>query len=898
MRKNYINFLTVLLIFFGTLLPWSCAQKKQLKNYSDVKMLRENWKLQIADKIQNPDGALISTEGFNTDNWLNAVVPGTIMGSLVANNIIKNPYFGINLKKVNKKQFEKPWWYRTSFNLTKEDFDKTISLRFNGINYRANLWINGKKVADKDSFAGAFNMFTFKINDYITEGNNIIALELWQPVDGEYSIGFVDWNPQPPDRSMGIFRDVLLEMNAGVKIRSPFVQAKVDKESLQAAGLTIRSELENNSDKDISGYVKINYELGKLEKKISIPAGKTLSCIFTPKEFPQLNVQNVKLWWPNGMGSPNLYNIQIEFISDNKIIDKISGKYGIREINSYLDKDKNRVFKINGKFILIKGGGWVDDLLLQDTKESIENQIKYVKHMGLNSIRLEGFWGKDETLYDLCDQYGILIMLGWSCHWEWEEYLGKPTHSKYMAYNNPQDINLLTGYWENQLLWLRKHPSIYVWMTGSDKLPAPELEKQYVKLFNKYDNSRPYITSAGGVGSEQGVIGNDILVSEISGPTGMKMLGPYAYTPPVYWFTNTNLGGAYGFNTETCPGPNIPPLASLKKMLPEKYLWPIDKEYWEYHCGRNAFQSLDRYRVAINSRYGKSNSVAEFAFKSQLMNYELMRPMFEAFIANKPKSTGLIQWMLNSAWPEMYWQLYDSYLQPNGAFYAVKKSNNDLHLIYAYGKNKIYLSNNKLQNVEGLKAQIRAYDIHSKLVYDKEWTGSIKANSSKQIHELEQINKLSNVWFLDLRLINQYGKEIDNNFYWLSVKPDILDYSAADTMDWAYYTPSKSYADFTGLGQLAKAKLIYNYDYKQKNGYGIISLNVKNNSEKIAFFIYMDVLDADSKQPVLPIYWNDNYISLLPNEEQTYRAYFLLKNYNKKPTISIKGWNIETQLLE
>ena len=344
------------------------------------------------------------------------------------------------------------------------------------------------------------------------------------------------------------------------------------------------------------------------------------------------------------MGDPNLYNMSVEFIAGDKMLDRVESRYGIREINSYLNEDKNRVFTINGKFVLLKGGGWVDDLLLQDTRESVEAQMKYIRHMNLNSIRCEGFWGKSQMLYDLCDEYGILVMVGWNCHWEWEEYLLKPTHEKYGGAVTSEDINLLSAYWKDQMLWLRNHPGIYVWMLGSDKLPIPELEHRYIDLFKKYDPSRPYITSAGGAGTEDNNIVAEVpLISEISGPTGMKMLGPYAYTPPVYWFTDTDLGGAYGFNTETCPGPNITPLSSLKKMLPEESLWPIDKKYWEYHTGRNAFKTLDRFREAMDERYGESNSVEEFAFKCQVSNYELMRPMFEAFVAHKPKSTGLVQ---------------------------------------------------------------------------------------------------------------------------------------------------------------------------------------------------------------------------------------------------------------
>ena len=235
------------------------------------------------------------------------------------------------------------------------------------------------------------------------------------------------------------------------------------------------------------------------------------------------------------MGKPKLYSLKAEFVKGDNVLDKVEKKYGIREITSYLNKNKDRTFEINGKFILLKGGGWTDDVLLQDTRSSVEAQLKYVRQMNLNSIRCEGFWGKDETLYDLCDEYGILVMIGWNCHWEWQEYLLKACDEKYGGAVNDEDIKLLTSYWKDQMLWLRNHPSIYVWMLGSDKLPAPKLEMNYVELFKKYDPSRSYITSAGGAGTDKtNVVAEVPIYSKISGPTGMKMLGPYAWTPPSY----------------------------------------------------------------------------------------------------------------------------------------------------------------------------------------------------------------------------------------------------------------------------------------------------------------------------------------------------------------------------
>lgn len=867
---------------------------------SRVEVLSANWKMQQGDKLQDTEEKDISLNGYDTRSWYNAIVPGTVLGSWATNGVIKDPYFGINMQKIDPEQFKKPWWFRTTFQLKAADLKKKVSLRFNGINYRADLWINGKKVVGKDSFAGTFRMFTFNINNYIIKGRNTIALKMWQHADGEYSIGFVDWNPLPRDRNLGIFREVFLEINEGVKIRSPFVYSKVNKSTLKDADLFIQTELINRLDTPVEGTLRINYEVGMVEKKVELKAGETLSCNFSSEDFPQLAVKNVNLWWPNGMGNPGLYKLNVEFIAGDRVLDRVEKKYGIREIGSYLDEKKNRVFEINGKFVLIKGGGWTDDLLLQDTRESVEAQLKYVQHMNLNSIRCEGFWGKDEKLYDLCDEYGVLVMIGWNCHWEHEEYLLKPTHIKYGGAVGEEDINLLADSWKDQMLWLRNHPSIYVWMLGSDKLPAPDLERKYIELFKKYDPSRTYATSAGGAGTEENKIVAEVpLVSEISGPTGMKMMGPYAITPPVYWYTDTTLGGAWGFNTETCPGAAIPPLASLRRMLPEESLWPIDKNYWEYHTGRNVFTTLDRFRNSLSNRYGESSNIEEFAFKSQVSNYELMRPMFEAFVAHKPVSTGLIQWKLNSAWPELIWQLYDTYLQPNGSFYAVRKACAPLHAIYRYGYDDIYMANEDLSDATGLTVKIRAFDINSKEIFADQWTGDVKTNTSKFIYKLPEIKNLTSVWFLDLRVYNRNNQEIDNGIYWLSLKKDILDYEAAKKLLWPYYTPTSQYADYTALDKLPKVQLTYDYQFSKDDKNGIIQLKVKNPSDAIAFFIFFDVLDPVTGKPVLPIYWKDNYVTLLPGEERTYEAtYFLRDSNGGKPVIKVNAWNVEMVTLK
>ena len=899
MKKHFIASTSTILLIFFVLFISGCKKTVNV-NTSRVEVITDNWRMQPAAKLEQIDEQLISQGGFDTQSWYQAIVPGTVLGSLATHQVIEDPTFGINMRNVDTLQFQQPWWYRTTFRLTGADLKKNVSLRFNGINYRADLWVNGKKVAGNDTFAGTYRMFSFNINPFISEGENTLALKLSQYAYGEYSLGFCDWNPIPSDRSMGIYREVFLEINEGVKIRSPFVYSKVDTVSKSAANLFIQAELVNNLDKRVEGTLRVDYEMGVVEKKVTIDAGTTLSYRFTADEFPQLSVKNVELWWPNGMGKAKMYNLKTEFISDNKVIDRVDKRYGIREMRSYLNQEKNRTFEINGKFILVKGGGWADDIFLRDTRKSVEAQMRYIRHMNLNSIRCEGFWGKDENLYDLCDEYGVLVMIGWNCIWEWEEYLKKSCHEKYGGAVTPEDINLLADSWKDQMLWLRNHPSIYVWMLGSDKLPHPDLEQKYVELFTKYDPSRTYITSAGGAGTENNnVVAEVPLVSDISGPTGMKMMGPYAWTPPLYWFTDTLLGGAWGFNTETCPGAAIPPLASLKKMLPEASLWPIDKKYWEYHTGRNEFTSLDRDINAINSRYGKSSSAEEFSFKAQVNNYEIMRPQFEAFIAHKPKSTGLVQWQLNSAWPKMIWQLYDTYLQPNGSFYGVKKACTPLHALYRYGFNDIYLANEDLSEAKDLTVKIRIFDLHSKEIFSDKWSGNIRSNISQLIYKLPELKNLTPVWFLDLRIYDKNNKEIDNSIYWLSQKKDILDYQAYKKLSWPFYTPTSQFADFTALDQLPKVKLGYDYQFGKDEKFGKISLKVKNSSATIAFFLYMDVINPATHQPILPVYWNDNYVTLLPGEERVYEAsYYISDSDGTRPIVAIKGWNVENETIK
>ncbi len=270
------------------------------------------------------------------------------------------------------------------------------------------------------------------------------------------------------------------------------------------------------------------------------------------------------------------------------------------------------------------------------------------------------------------------------------------------------------------------------------------------------------------------------------------------------------------------------------------------------------------------------------------MNYELMRPMFEAFQVNKKTCTGIIQWMLNAAWPKMYWQLYDYYLMPTGAFYATQKACSPLHLVYNYGDHQIYAINDYPHEVKDLKARIRVYDIDSQLLLEENRSLDAPPDSSISLFKIEPLKTISTTYFLDLRLSDSQNREISTNFYWLSTQEETLDYEA-DLGEFAYHTPSKQYADLRSLNTLPKVDLEVTSNLEKDGEEQIMTAILKNTGDTIAFLINLKVIEKDTGEIILPIFWEDNFISLLPGEKRTLRTTFKSAAVSE---LKVEGWNL------
>lgn len=840
--------------------------------------LRDNWQVQSAARVPEK-GAIISSTGFTATGWFSSSMPATVMSVLTRNGVYKDPYFGKNLENIPTQPFQSAWWYRTTFDFSPDASAPTVQLDFEGINYRANIWLNGHKIANSDEAFGAFRTFSFDISRFVKKGVNALAVEIFPPQPGDFTIGFVDWNPTPPDRNMGIWREVKMRRSGYVSLESPIISSRIKTDTLDQAELTVAVQLANHRAETVRGTLIAELEGARLLQEFTLNPLETKKLVLNPDSHPRLRLAKPRLWWPNNMGAPELYTLTLTVRTDGKNSDGQNIRFGIREISDYINEAGHRGYKINGKKISIRGAGWVDDMFLADDDKKVESQFRYVRHMNLNCIRIEGFWGNNRKFCELADQYGILIMAGWSCQWEWEEYLGKPVDD-FGGVKTSDDMELAVRSLHDQVVWLRNHPSVFVWVLASDRLPRPELEKKYRYMLRESDPSRPILASC------------KTLNSEVSGSTAVKMEGPYDYVPPVYWYVDSKRGGAYGFNTETGPGPQPPPLESIKRMIPKENLWPVD-DMWNFHCGRNEFNTMSRYITALENRYWKPSSVEAFARVAQAANYEAMRAMFEAFAVNRRVATGVIQWMLNSAWPEMFWQLYDYYLMPNGAFYGAKTANRPVHIIYNYGDHSVCAVNDTLNQTSSLKAEIRLLDSLSKIRHQSETAIRLAPYSTSRLLSLPPLPSGSPLYFLDLRLKDSVNNEISRNFYWLSARGDVLDDNAAT---W-FYTPQRQYADLSGLKDLPGVRINSQYQFSPDNTSSKdmkVLITLENPGDVIAFFIELRVAGKNTGSSVLPIFWDDNYISLLPGEQRTITARFNRDDLaGEQPVLMISGWNLE-----
>jgi exo-1,4-beta-D-glucosaminidase len=845
--------------------------------------LRQGWKIQSGCKIE-ADGAKLSSADYQAQGWIKATVPTTVLAAQVAAGIYPDPYYGMNMRKLPGSNYKMgatfsnlpmpedspyrcAWWYRKQVQIPAASRGKTTWLHFGGINYRANVWVNGQLVANDQQIAGAYRVYDLDITKAVTPGKAAtIAVETFAPGPQDLGINWVDWNPSPPDKDMGLWGPVNLATTGPVAVRYPFIATHFEDASLKLADVTVTAELQNATDHPVHGTLVGSFAGQRFQQSVDLAAGESKSISFSPEQFPQLKLKHPAIWWPAEMGAHPLETLTVHFVVGGQTSDAASARVGIREATSELTAKGGRLFRINGKPILIRGGGWSQDMLMREDHENLPQQIRMVKDMRLNTIRQEAKLEGDE-FYRLTDENGILVMAGWCCCDQWE-------HWKDWTPENHQVANASL---RSQMLRLRHHASLLVWLNGSDHHPPADVEQAYLDMEKETGWPNPTLSSATGA------------PSTVTGASGVKMSGPYDYVSPSYWYVDSKHGGAFAFNTETSPGPAIPQPDSLVKFLPPQDRWPIG-EVWDYHAGGGDFMNVDVFNTAMKAAYGWPDSMDAYSKLAQTMTYDGERAMFEAYTRNKYTSTGVIQWMLNNAWPSVIWHLYDYYLQTGGGYFGTKKACEPLHVQYSYDDHSIYAVSSLPVATPSLQVQADVYDLDLKSVFHQTKTVNLDADGSQRVLDIPAaiFQPEQSTHFVRLEMKNASGKIVSQNFYWIPSKLTVFDWSKTEYT----YTPAISYANMQALRTLPKSEIRASLTTTNH----LLHVHLENPSHALAFQVEVRGFTADGK-PIIPLLWSDDFVELMPGEHRDLTAELPQTTVANQASVIVSGWNTNTLTL-
>jgi exo-1,4-beta-D-glucosaminidase len=847
-----------------------------------------HWQMQSSAKAQE-SGTEISSTGFSTRDWYSVSGRATVMAGLLENGKYDNVFYGDNLLAVgdpdaNGTPFVTPWWYRSEFTLAESVPGSRTLLRINGIIPSADVWLNGHLVADHTVVAGAYPIREFDVTPWVQPGSNILGLQVY-PAEPRrnLSIGWVDWNPSPPDNNMGPWRGVEVLRTGPVQLRFPQVSSTLSLPDRARAALTATVEARNLDaaphDVTISGAVA-NVSL---HRTIHLAPGEVQKVSFTSQSDPGLDLKHPKVWWPDPMGAHPLYSMELTATVHGSPSDQVSTAFGIRSVSSHLTKEGYRQFVVNGQPVLIRGAGWAPDMFLRADPERMEAEFSYIANLGLNTVRSEGKL-EDQRFYELADRAGVMVLAGWECCDKWESAAktgGEPW--------NTTDLRVAESSMASEARLLRNHPSVIGFLIGSDNAPPAALAKLYTDTLRGEGWSLPIIAAAVPQATAD------------TGPSGMKMEGPYAWVPPAYWYAD-KLGGAFGFNSELSAGASIPRLEDLVRMLaPQELeaLWRFP-EARQYHASAawSVFANLPSYGASLAKRYGAPRSLEDYVAKSQLDNYDNVRAQFEAHSAHQDRanpSTGLIYWMLNNAWPSLHWHLYDYFLNPAGAYFGARMANETLHIQYSYDTREIMLVNRTLATENRLRALIRVRNLDGSVAFERRLQGiDLPGNVARAVAVVPALPHLSATYFIELELAAADGRTISRNVYWLATQTDELDWANSN---W-YLTPVTRYADLTALQTMPTVSSEALATMRVEGGEEVITitLTVPSSSTAVSFFQHLSIKQSGHGEPVVPVLWSDNDITLWPGESRTVSARINAIGATM-PVVEVSGWNLPTRII-
>lgn len=823
-------------------------------------VLSAGWQLQDVAKVPQP-GAEVASTHFKPHHWYTATVPGTVLTTLVNNHVYPEPLYGENNRpeKISESLARTSYWYRTVVEVPAAYTGKHIWLNFDGINYSSTIWVNGTQVG---ATRGAFIRGKFDISNVVKPGEKAVLAVLVAPqphpgdphehtiragmglnggitaLDGPTFLSTIgwDWIPAIRDRDTGIWQKVFLSATGPVLVEDPLVTTDLPLPRIDSSDITVQATLDNVTDQPQKGILKGVIENISFQQAVEIPAHHTQKVLFDPQTTPALHVEHPRLWWPNGYGAQDLYKLHLSFMQNKQPSDGQDVTFGVRKITYSVPDSENLTISVNGARVFIRGGNWgLDEALKRIPRERLDAEIHMHQLANLNLIRNWVGQSTSEDFYELCDKYGILL---------WDEFF-QPNPSDGP---DPTDLDTYMANVRDKILHFRNHPAIAVWCARNEGFPPKEIDDRLRVLMAELEPTRRYQPSS-------------------TSGAGVRSHGPYYWRTPREYYTITD----DFFKTET-GSMSVPTLESIHGMMPKKD-WETITDDWAEHDFTKGAQRGDAYPGILAGRYGKIANLADFVRKAQLADYESFRAMYEGRNAQLfHPATAVITWMSHPAQPSFVWQLYHYDFEPNSALFAVRSAGELVHIQFNEANGNLQVINNLPDPVNNATAHLAIYNLDGSMAYQHDYTVTAPPATATSLGAVPFPPNVSAVHFLKLDLHDAAGKLISSNFYWRAL-PAHQD-------------------DLTALNQLPTVALRSQVERKDANGKCLLTVTLTNPTANIAVMAHVQLRRKHSGQRVLPVFYTNNYISLVPNESKTFTVEADLKDLgNEDALLVLDGWN-------
>jgi Exo-beta-D-glucosaminidase Ig-fold domain/Concanavalin A-like lectin/glucanases superfamily/Glycosyl hydrolases family 2/Glycosyl hydrolases family 2, TIM barrel domain/Glycosyl hydrolases family 2, sugar binding domain len=904
----------------------------------------DGWNLREAPKVE-PDGAQLSTAGYRAAGWMRATVPGTVLTTMVDDGVYPDPDFGLNNLAIPESLNKQDYWYRNEFTSpaslqTAASGDaRHVELTFQGINYRATVWLNGTLLGE---IKGAFNRGTFDVTSVIKPGKNFLAVRISPPPHpgipheqsvlggpGENGGAMVldgptfmategwDWIPAIRDRDSGIWQPVTLKVTRSLKLGDAQVITSFPDHGTSHAAVEIDVPVTNFSNKPLEASIDASIEQIAVHKSMTVQPGESIVKL-APAEFAQLNLEHPRLWWPNGYGSPELYHLKLALKVDGGVSDSKDVRFGVREISyelSLLDKighlrrvefsptaarggagpvvdvshqgmreipsadaaalnlseeqgERYRshvaslvagaesspslqtlsdmgpapylVIKVNGVRIAARGGNWgMDDARKRVSRARLEPYFRLNRDANLNIIRNWVGQSTEETFYELADEYGMLV---WNDFW-----------MSTQNYNiEAEDPALFLANASDTIKHFRNHPSIVVWCGRNEGVPQPIINRGLDELVRALDGTRYYSPS--------------------SNQVNLQDSGPYSYKNPALYFSQLNRG----FSVETGT-PSMSTLESFQSTIAKEDQWPIG-DAWAYHDWHQSGNGdVAQFMAEIQSEFGAPTGLEDFERKAQMLNYVNHRAIFEGMNAHLwAPNSGRMLWMTQPAWPSTMWQILSSDYDTQASFYGTKKACEPVHVQLNLATYAVDVINTTTTAVTGLTVSAKVYSLANVLLHQEKIQKDAAADSVTGSLKLDLAPFLAEgVVIVKLELVDASDKMVSENLYWLGAE-------------------SSSYRALTRLAatQLKTAASASVADGKVK-----IKVELTNPGSVVSLENKLTLISSRDKTRILPAYYSDNYISLLPGETRSIEVEYPASVTRGSAEVALRGWNVVPQTI-